>query len=517
MRRKILFQVAAPAVVVGLLLVGTCVVGAWSIQRLQTNLNRILSRNVASAQAALELENTMRRLRYHSLLYLTGPTDEGLRTIQEQEQAFDQALARAREAAHTPREREYLEQIEAGYQQYHKQMARLRQEVASHGPRKDFRHLAETHPIRFVVDPCQELGQFSKEQLENTARESENVGRQARLTLLFLGLGGPLGGLLCGYGIVRGLSRSIAQLRVRVHDVARRLHAPLPSPSSAADGDDLIDVASLTVAASDDLAEVDSQLQHVVRRVEEVMERLRRQHWEMLRAEQLAAVGQLAAGVAHEVRNPLTGMKLLVEAALRPGKHSSLTEEDLRVIHGEIVRLEETVESFLSFARLPAPRRQVCDLHDAITRPVELVRPRAARQGVQIDVEAPAESLPVDLDAGQFHTVLVNLLFNALDAMPRGGRIDVRLDNVNDHCRLRVCDSGPGIAPEMAGRLFMPFASTKPTGTGLGLSLARRIVEEHGGQIRGENRPEGGACFTIELPRAKKAEYTDHAHAAGHR
>jgi signal transduction histidine kinase len=229
------------------------------------------------------------------------------------------------------------------------------------------------------------------------------------------------------------------------------------------------------------------------------MERLRRQHWEMLRAEQLAAVGQLAAGVAHEVRNPLTGMKLLVEAAQRPG--GALNDEDLRVIHGEIVRLAETVQHFLNFARLPAPKRQVCELRTLVGPPLDLVRPRARSQGVAIEVIEPGESLPVDVDAGQIHQVLVNLLLNALDAMPRGGRLTLTLGTDGDHCHLSIRDTGPGIAPEMLPRLFTPFASTKPTGTGLGLSLARRIVEEHGGRIAGGNHPEGGACFEIVLPR----------------
>jgi signal transduction histidine kinase len=97
---------------------------------------------------------------------------------------------------------------------------------------------------------------------------------------------------------------------------------------------------------------------------------------------------------------------------------------------------------------------------------------------------------------------LVNLLLNALDAMPRGGALRVELEAGERECRLRVRDTGPGIAPEIAGRLFTPFASTKPTGTGLGLSLSRRIVEEHGGTISAANLPEGGACFTITLPRS---------------
>jgi signal transduction histidine kinase len=504
MNRKIIFQVAAPAVLIGLLLVGTCLVGAWSIQRLQSNLGHILSRNVASLQAALQLENTMRRLRYHSLLYLTHPTAAGIAQIDDEEREFAQALDNARVAAHTALETTYLDKIEHGFKQYHDEMAVLREAVANQGPRTDFQHLADTHPIRFIVDHCQALRRNSNESLERTATESERVSRQAQWALFFLGIGGPLGGVLCGYGIVRGLNRSIARLRLRVHDVVHRLHAPIAlGPPNGAASDGLIDVASLTVASDGDLNEVDRQLQHVVRRVEDVMERLRRQHWDMLRAEQLAAVGRLAAGVAHEVRNPLTGMKLLVEAALRPGRQAALNEEDLRVIHGEIVRLEETVQNFLSFARLPAPRRQIGDLRESIGRPLDLVRVRAVRQGVEVEVSEPGSPVQVDLDAGQFQQVLINLLLNALDAMPRGGRLRVKLENEGEEARLSVSDTGPGIAPEMAGRLFTPFASTKPTGTGLGLSLARRIIEEHGGRIDGENVPEGGALFRIQLPVAK--------------
>ena len=121
---------------------------------------------------------------------------------------------------------------------------------------------------------------------------------------------------------------------------------------------------------------------------------------------------------------------------------------------------------------------------------------------MRLTVETPEQALPVSLDAGQFGTVLVNLFLNALDAMPRGGELRVELEAGERECRLRVRDTGPGIAPEVAERLFTPFASTKPTGTGLGLSLSRRIVEEHGGTITAASRPEGGACFTITLPRS---------------
>jgi signal transduction histidine kinase len=240
-----------------------------------------------------------------------------------------------------------------------------------------------------------------------------------------------------------------------------------------------------------------------------MVQRLQRQQREILRADQLAALGQLAASVAHEVRNPLTGMKLLVEAALRPGRPQPLSREDLQVIHGEIARLEEIVRHFLAFARPQPLVRGVVDLQTVVARPVELVRGRARQQGVTLRVELPEEPLPVDLDAGQVGTVVVNLLLNALDAMPRGGEVTVAaraeegaLEDGRPACLLEVRDTGPGIAPELLPRLFTPFASGKATGTGLGLSLARRIVEEHGGQIRAANLPSGGACFTILLPMA---------------
>ena len=110
------------------------------------------------------------------------------------------------------------------------------------------------------------------------------------------------------------------------------------------------------------------------------------------------------------------------------------------------------------------------------------------------------------VDRGQFATVLVNLLLNALDAMPKGGRLEVELEAAeNGGARLAVRDTGSGIPPEMAGRLFTPFATTKPTGTGLGLSLSSRILKEHGGDVTAGNRPEGGASFVVTLPPAPES------------
>jgi signal transduction histidine kinase len=180
------------------------------------------------------------------------------------------------------------------------------------------------------------------------------------------------------------------------------------------------------------------------------------------------------------------------------------------VIHREVARLEQTVQAFLDFARLPSPQRSTCDMREIISQAIELVQARASQQGVEIDVDVPETAVPANVDRNQMCTVLVNLCLNALDAMLRGGRLQVALEhNRAGEISLTIVDTGPGILPEMVAKLFTPFASTKATGTGLGLSISQRIVEEHGGRINGANRPVG-ACFTIELPTGDDAG-VDHA------
>jgi signal transduction histidine kinase len=509
MNRKILLQVTAPTLVIGSLLFGACLVSAWYINRLQANLATILQRNKASLHDAYQLEVKVRQLRFHAYVYLVDPHPDELAVIAEDQLGFERCLEAVRASARTPEERQSLEQISDAYRTYQREYEKLRSGVAEGQPVLP-RQLARDNPVRPVTDRCEELVDLEQRMMSAAVDESGRLSRELSLVMLLLGLGGPASGLIIGYGIARGLSRSIYQLSVRVQDVAQRLGPSLEGPAEAANGSGWT-IEPVRIEADGDLNQLDRQLQHVLRRVEEVGERLQRHQREMLRAEQLSAVGQLAASVAHEVRNPLTGVKLLVEAALRSPQRKALTREDLEVIHGEVVRLEHTVQSFLDFARPPVPQRRPCDLRDVIAQAADLVRARARQQGVTLDVRAGDGPRTADVDPGLMGTVLVNLFLNALDAMPSGGRLGVVLDAApGGGLSLGVEDTGPGLPPEMAGRLFTPFASTKPTGTGLGLSICRRIVEEHGGRITAGDRPGGGARFTILLPAS------DHADPPGH-
>jgi two-component system, NtrC family, sensor histidine kinase HydH len=301
-------------------------------------------------------------------------------------------------------------------------------------------------------------------------------------------------GLVAGFGFARGFNRSLVQLSVPIRDAAGRL-------------DEV--VGPITFTASGDLQEMESVLRLIADRIGAIIDRLRKSEREVLRAEQLAAVGQMAAGMAHELRNPLTSMKILVQAAQgQAGGEGGarLGNRDLAVLEEEITRLEQLVRSFLQYARPPLPEKKILDLRSVVGEVTELAARRAARVGTQLAYEPPPEPARAEVDPDQFRQVVLNLLLNALDAQASGGAIRVELANGPDGwLSLRVEDTGCGLPAALGSRIFAPFVTTKATGLGLGLSICKRIVEEHGGEISGANRPEGGAVFTLRLPGARES------------
>jgi two-component system sensor histidine kinase HydH len=221
------------------------------------------------------------------------------------------------------------------------------------------------------------------------------------------------------------------------------------------------------------------------------------------------------------VLNPLTAMKILVEVAGESGEAASLKGQDLIVLHQEIMRMENLVQTFLDFARPPQPDMRIVDAKDLVDRTVSLVSSRSEQQGVQIEIVVPAVPVVVRVDPGQIRQVILNLLMNALDATKSGGAITIVLSwegqsalqqvparNGSAHepwVKLCVCDTGPGLPRELGQRIFDPFVSTKETGIGLGLSICARIMDAHGGRILATNGPEKGALFTLLLPPLEKA------------
>jgi signal transduction histidine kinase len=269
-------------------------------------------------------------------------------------------------------------------------------------------------------------------------------------------------------------------------------------------------VGPITLSARWELEELEGVLRTIAERIGAVIERLQQSERDARRAEHLAAVGQMAAGIAHEMRNPLMPMKILVQAAAERDPSPGLDERDLAVLEQEISRLERSIQLFLDFARPPQVEKRTFDMGEMLSQLLSLLAPRAKQQGVRLECRRPEQPVPIQADVGQVRQVVLNLLLNALDAMGHGGTILVELamsghpsDGDGSRGRwltLRVSDTGCGLPAGLGQRIFEPFVSTKETGLGLGLSICKRIVEAHEGEIQAANRPEGGAVFTIRLP-----------------
>jgi signal transduction histidine kinase len=219
-------------------------------------------------------------------------------------------------------------------------------------------------------------------------------------------------------------------------------------------------------------------------------------------AERLAAVGELAAGVAHEIRNPLAA---IVNATALLGKDETLTPDErastLDAVKRETRRLDRILSDFLAFARPREPKRREGDVTEVVDLVVALLKNDPDR-AADVDVQVRAEpALPAfAFDADQLTQVLWNIALNGVEAMNGRGRLSFDVAGRNDHVLIAVSDTGRGMAPEERRRAFEPFYSKKRGGTGLGLTLAQRIVTAHGGRIEIESGPGTGSRFVVALP-----------------
>ncbi len=234
------------------------------------------------------------------------------------------------------------------------------------------------------------------------------------------------------------------------------------------------------------------------------------------RQEKLASLGVFAAGIAHEIRNPLTAIKVRLFTLRNSHKPGASEHEDLAVIHNEINRLETIVQDFLQFARPAEPELQTLPVGRLLRGTRELLETGLAARGIRLKLELRTDE-PVRVDPDKMKQVLINFVQNGADSMPSGGTVTLRSRQQRQVLNERpvnavvidIADAGTGMSAEVRSRLFDPFFTTKEQGTGLGLSIAARIVEKHGGIIQYETEPGQGTTFSIVLPPAPPhdAEY----------
>jgi two-component system, NtrC family, sensor histidine kinase HydH len=477
-------SIVAPVVLVSLLWITFSVISTFSLNSLVESNTHSLTEDVTTIESAWALRRDTWRLQTAILNATQAASPQTRSDIAALEKEFRESLAQARSTSLTGPEIAVVNRIESRFVDYsahiHKMFAddTMGTDGLSAAKRAELMDLALA-----VLDACRELTEIN----EGLLVAATDRNRRLYTTITWVRFGGlavgPPAGVLCGLWMARRMRRSVSQISVKLNHASGALAEQAVSGSHP----------------TDDLPELDHQADLIARRVDVIVGELERTRKQVIQSERLAAVGELAAGVAHEIRNPLTSVKLLIQNVAQPHSKRTLSEKQTDVLLHEVSRMESLVEDLLNFARPPRLQPARHDLRVTLGRAVNLVSSRARQQAVLVREDFPDSEVALTGDPEQLLLVFLNLLINGIEAAENGA-VTIRVRADNEACHVEVHDTGKGIAPAVLHRLFEPFVTTKERGTGLGLAICRRIVHEHGGTIHAENAATGGAVFAVTLP-----------------
>jgi signal transduction histidine kinase len=262
----------------------------------------------------------------------------------------------------------------------------------------------------------------------------------------------------------------------------------------------VLELLGMQAALAIERAHLTEALEDKVQSLEAATREIRENQERLVRAERLSAIGEMAARVAHEIRNPLVAIGGFARSLLRSVGREDPKREALEIIVDEVRRLEAIVREVLDYSRPSSPRLGPVAVEKLVSEALELLRWEMDGVGVHASVEAPGSLPPARADRDQLFQALVNVLRNAVHAMPRGGRIVARLKALPGGVEIAVEDNGVGMSPEVKARIFEPFYTTKPAGSGLGLTIAAQIVRDHQGETRVESREGEGTTVFMRIP-----------------
>ena len=308
---------------------------------------------------------------------------------------------------------------------------------------------------------------------------------------------------LVGVLVAQRISRPVRRIADAARHVARGDFSVRVEVDSS---DEIGDLADIFNQMTEGLARMQTELQawgqNLERKVEARSAELKAVHENMARAERLAAIGKLAAGVAHEINNPLTGVLTNASLMLADIGPDDPQRADLQSMVDETLRCRTIVKGLLDFARQTKPQKQLVDMARVVEDVLGLVRNQASFRNIAIESRFDEPLPQVMADRDQLCQVVLNIVLNASEAMPKGGALMLSALPAADgqNIELDITDTGTGIPDEIRERLFEPFFTTKKTGTGLGLSIAYGIIEQHGGTIKVRSKPGCGTTIAMTLP-----------------
>jgi len=423
--------------------------------------------------------------------YLLSGDRARLAEIETTRPQFESWLARAHAKVSSPALRNLLDDIQVEYRAYD---ATRNRAVALHDAGQGAEAqavLAGNHArTQRLWELFGQFGRLTREDAERTLDTATHNVQGLGRVLVGTSIAGALASLLVGFLWARRVTKPIYELEVQIETAAERTRI------AVAPGREGLDALGDHVSA-------------LVQKLEQTDTALAEHQRRLIQSEKLSAVGELAAKLAHEVLNPLAGMKAAIQLLVRQGAPASggtAVVETAEALNREITRVEGLVQRLVNFSRPLAPRIEVTTVESLLDAAVEAAQPVLARRGIALARREPENLPPVEVDPLLFTQALVNLITNAAEASPVAGRVELsaeRTSHRHDEIVLRVADEGPGLTDAQMSELFKPFFTTKPYGHGLGLAVSQNIVLEHGGTITAANLAAGagrGAVFEIHLP-----------------
>lgn len=442
-------------------LVTANIVGAlatiWHNQRALTLFNSTIGQDIASLEAAGSLHSELLMQRGFLTYYFLNGDPQWLRELEAHRHEFERLLETARESSGDQQAGARLHwQVRDGFSVIYGLCAEYKKRVQA--------RISETQ--------------------ENYLQQSRVMSNLAWSTLP----GAFLLGLVLLYVLMKQVLIPIRRLVVGSGPEGNR---PVP-------GDEIEALTRRFKILLDDVNQAHTKLE-------------RSQEF-LIRSEKMAMVGKMAAGVAHSIRNPLTSLKMRLFSLERSLKLDALQKEDFEVISEEIGRIDAILHNFLEYSRPPRLVVQRMSPSDIVDMALELMRHRLDSGSVEVVLQREARLPEVNVDPAQLKEALVNLLINACDAMSAGGTVTLSeeqgyADGIGPMVVIRIRDTGPGIPSALQEDIFQPFVSTREEGSGLGLPICRRILEDHGGWLSLKSVEGRGACFSLSLPRKEPAQW----------
>ncbi|MFA5848261.1 MAG: ATP-binding protein [Bacteroidales bacterium] len=482
--------------VLAILMGGVFLVIAYTYN-LQKDTEKYIESTRNNVNVAREMENELTAIKGLSYVYLVNKSNSWLDSLRDRQSTFIIFLEQARISANTYDEELLIQQISALFSNYEQNILLAVSNLKNGEVSKA--NVLLVHSAQELLGTIQ---QKSNEFITlNKNAEYLHESEMARTNVLILkilvslGIGGIASGLLFGWLLSRMLFGPINQLVLKVR---------------GSSGEAFLE--HFKFSHGNELDELGESIKDLINRINQANADLSRNKELLQYSNKFANLGKIAPTIAHEIRNPLAAIKMLVYSIKEDAKTSGSFKEELDIISGEIDRIDNFTKDFLKFAKPADPIFYDIIPSDTLGEVIQLLKPRLKNNSIHLINNSAKCKFHVLADASHLKQIYLNLILNAVEVMPAGGELTIDASEVIEadlnkqgelrkFIRMDFSDSGPGIPEAIMKTLFEPFIKGSDMGVGIGLSISQSIAESHGGKITAENKPDGsGAIFRLYLP-----------------